>query len=195
MRLRTTYSIISRWIGKHYRLLQGLIVVGLFQLLVISYTALGKQLIAYIEDDRTNEFNCLLIIYHRLDRLDVMRMAFEVGQTFIIVFAIEFLTVWIYSFCKSLRSKRIAAIAIWLFPLVLWIGSLPYAINAYLFSPLASLYFSWELVNIGGYCRQKDFYPGEGLLYGLAMLGVFNLFWTFQIAQSWIFPIHPKSKV
>ncbi|NJR32609.1 MAG: hypothetical protein HC778_07035 [Chamaesiphon sp. CSU_1_12] len=71
---------------------------------------------------------------------------------------------------------------------------LPYA-TSYLLSPLASLHFSWGLVNIGEYCRQKDFYPGEGMMYSLAVLGVFNLFWLIQIARNWTFPIHPKSKI
>jgi hypothetical protein len=180
--------MISRWISKHRKLLQGLFVVNLFQLVVISYVDLGKRLIANTESDWTNNFSCSFVIYHRLDRIDVLEMAFEVIQTFIIVFAIEFVAICIYSFCQSLRSKRIAAIAIWLSPVVLTIYLLPYAIYYYLLSPLTSLQFSWELVNIGEYCRQKHFAPGEGIMYGLAVLGVFNLFWSIQIARTWIFP-------
>jgi hypothetical protein len=195
MMLVTTYSIVRYWVNKHCKLLQGFIVVSLFQLVVISYADLGRQLIAKTEDDWTNQFSCSFVIYHRLDRLDLLGLAFAVIPTFIIVFALEFIAVWIYSLCKSLQRKRIAAIAIWSSPLLSAIYLLPDAIDYYLLSPLASLYFSWELVNIGDYCRQKNFYPGEGLIYGLAMLGVFNLFWSIQIARNWIFPIYPKSKI
>ncbi len=188
MMLRTTCSIVARWAGKHRKLWQGLLVISLFQLVIISYADLGKQLIANTEADWTNNFSCSFVIYHRLDRIDVLGVAFEVIQKFIIIFALEFAAIWIYSFCQSLRSKRIAAIAIWLSPLVLSIDSLAYAIYYYLLSPLASLFFSWELVNIGEYCRQKNFSPGEGMTYGLAVLGVFNLFWSIQIARNWIFP-------
>jgi hypothetical protein len=179
--------MILRWIERNSNLLLRLSIFTLLQLAILTYVYLGQKLVAYYENDRSFKFNCSILILQRLSEIDVIKAIVEISYQFAITLVIQVMMILGYSFCRSLRSKRIAAIAIWFAPTILFFGSqFLMGIYLYLISPLAIIHFLWEVIDINSYCRAKNFYPGEGLMYSMALEGLFNLFWLTEIIKNWI---------
>jgi hypothetical protein len=179
--------MILRWIDRTFNLLVRLFIVSILQISILSYSYLGEKLVAYNDKDLSSNFNCSSIILQRLSQLDVIAAIGDISRMFVVPLVLQIVALSVYSFCRSRKSKKIATILIWLAPAISLFSSQITALF-YFLSPLAPPLVLWEVIDISSYCRAKNFYPGEGLHYSMALLGLFNLFWLIEMIKIWFFP-------
>jgi hypothetical protein len=169
-----------RWIREHSYLLFGILAISCIQGAILTYRDLGEQVIATSQMPGV-EITRLFILNHLKD-LGFVKLFSEIAGKSTLLFFVQCIPVLIYERFQSIKSKRIAALTIWLFPALSTLLKIEYTAG-YLMSPLFLIGFFTDLFSDSN--PMEDF--SEGFIFNLAVLGCFNLFWLGVTIKAWFF--------
>jgi hypothetical protein len=163
-------------------LLLGVLVISFLQASTLTYRDLGQQIINTNHAQLPDVGITYLFISNHIKQLGTTKLLSEIASRSILLFLIQCIPVLFYEYFKSIKSKRIVVLVIWL---VLAIIGFPILKNiaVYLFSPLFSIGFFADLMSDSN--AMEDFAEG---FFPIAAIGWFNLFWLGVTIKAWFFP-------
>jgi hypothetical protein len=111
-------QILTRWLSRHFYVILTLLVVSCLQALILTFDefiweaiSANQKLFSEIKAPVPNTF-----ILDYLNQIGIFRVGSATAIKAIVLFAIQSIPVCIYSYCHSIKSKRIASLIVWLLP-------------------------------------------------------------------------------
>lgn len=136
--------------------------------------------------------NALILEYVR--RLGLIKISAKTFGYAIPLFLAQSIPALIYSFADSIKSKRYAALTIWVLPALLAVPTLK-LMAIYLMSPLFTIvtFPGFMFVHQAGKTHVEDL--TEGLIPTVATIGWFHLFWLAVTIKAWFFPRYQFNQI
>lgn len=151
----------------------------------MSYGYLGKQAILASPENLDRLDIPVSFIFAYINRQRIVEVGFIIFRDILSVLLVQCAFAIVYSESKTLKTKRIAALATWAFPAILGLPTVVLTV-LYLLSPLyavGSLSGLISLILNASFYNKEDFI--EGLPFILAVVGWFNIFWLCLAIKSW----------
>lgn len=166
-KLQNLTKALARWFVQRSWLLLCVFIISCLQSVTLAIGDIGPQVIS----DNLEQIPGIKIPFSffldHLNRLGSVRALLTLGNRVIPLFLVQSIPALIYSCCKSLWSKRVASLVIWLVPAIIW--SVWYLILSPIYAPLMLL----DLV-LGNLGKEEI---AEGWSFPLAAFGWFYWFW------------------
>lgn len=177
MKVRTQY------IRQHYYLLFGVLIVSLIQAAILVYWDIGQQVVSNNIEQLTGIEVPRYLILNHLNQLGIVNVIWKVISKTIPLLLFQCIPALIYGRFQSVAAKLLSPIIIWLVPAII---GLPTVVGTvmYLMSPLVSIIFFVSL-GLDQANTKEDF--AEGIVFVMAVVGWFNLFWLGVTIKNWFF--------
>jgi hypothetical protein len=168
----------------HFYWFISILTVSCFQAIILAYGDFGEQTVSANLDRLLGVRVPSILILEHLHKQDIWIISFSVMIRAILLFPVQCIPAFIYDYYQSIRGKKIAAFVIWILPALIALPTLKDS-AMYLISPLFSVGFLISLLS--DQFTKEDF--SERLVFRLAVIGWFNLFWLVILIRNWIFPL------
>jgi hypothetical protein len=187
--LRRIIRVLSVHFSKRFWLFLAVFLLSLHQATILAYGEFGREAIAANIEQLSDAFipNSLVISY--IKQLGIERISFRITIYMIPLFFVQSIPVLIYTCFSSVKDRRVAALTIWILPALLGLPTLGITV-VYLLSPLYTIFTfpGFMFLNETGQTHKEDF--AEGLIFTVAAIGWFHVFWLAVTVKIWFFPRH-----
>ncbi|MGG6268682.1 hypothetical protein ACQ4M3_21135 [Leptolyngbya sp. AN03gr2] len=172
--------------SKRFLLFLAVLLLSIHQSTILAYYDFGQEAVLANLDRIPSAHvpNALVLSY--IGRLELAKICTKMAVYAIPLFLIQAVFAAIYCSADSVKSKRYAALTIWLLPALL--GAFTVVGTAvYLMSPLFTVvtFPGFMLVRAGEQTHVEDF--TEGWIPAVATIGWFHLFWLAVTIRAWFF--------
>lgn len=159
------------------------------QATILAYGLFGKEAIAANIEQLSDAFipNSLVLSY--VGQLGIEKISSRIAAYAIPLFLVQSLPALLYTCLNSVEDRRVTALSIWLLPALIGLPTL--VITAvYLMSPIYAIFTlpGFMFLNTTGRTHKEDF--AEGLIFNIAVIGWFHIFWLCVTIKAWFFPRH-----
>lgn len=173
---------LASWLERRSWLLLCVFSISWFQSATLAFEVIGHQVVSENSGQLPGVQIPFPLFLNHLNRLGVITSLSTLGGSLISLFLVQSIPALVYSSCKSLQSKRITALLIWILPAII---SLPILVGPLLY--LMSLLYApsiWLDLVSGRICKEDT---AEGLTFPLAAIGWFHWFWLSITIKNWFF--------
>ena len=179
-KLQSFTRALTDWSSCRFWLLFCVFIISSLQSAILAFGEIGHQVILENSEQLPGVLIPFPLFVNHLSRLGGIKALSTLGGKIFPLFLVQSIPALVYSFCESLRSKRITALLIWLLPAII---SLPTLIGPplYLMSAVYASFILPELV-LGNIAKED---VAEGLTFSLAAISWFHLFWLSITIKNW----------
>lgn len=180
-KLQSFTKALADWLLCRFWLLFCVFTISCIQSATLALEEIGRQVVL---ENSEQLLGGILIPFpfflNHLSRLGGIKALSILSSNVVPLFLVQSIPALAYSFCKSLRSKRITALLIWLLPAIISLPTLIGPLVYLIYTPLAPLIL---LDLVSGKVGKED--VAEGLSFYLAAIGWFHLFWLSITIKNW----------
>lgn len=188
MRLRRFIRFLSAHTHNGYGLFLAVFLLSFHQGTILAYSEFGRAAIAANIEQLSDAYIPKSLVLGYLEQLGLGRILCTIATYAIPLFLVQSVPAFIYGSCNSIKDRRTVALIIWLLPAIIGLPTL--VITAmYFMSPLFAIYtFPGFMFDTTGQSHKEDF--AEGLIFMIAVMGWFHIFWLMMTIKVWLFPRH-----
>lgn len=182
-KLQSFTRALADWLLCRFWLLFCVFIISCLQSATLALAEMGRQVVSENSEQLLGGIRIPFPLFlNHLSRLGGIKALSILSSNVVSLFLVQSIPALAYSFCKSLRSKRITALLIWLLPAIISLPSLIGPLVYLIYTPLAPPIL---LSLVSGNVDKED--VAEGWVFQLAAIGWFHLFWLSITIKNWFF--------